>query len=266
MAQINNEDRVCLAVVDSQVLHYGHLRLLLQMRATAKRCLVGIGSVKKSGQEGHPFTFEERMSMIEAIFGGPPENTAGFRFIPLDDIDASVDNDDWCAYVLGKIRGLGLPAPTDYFSGSRIDAKWYEPAFARLGDGNSSRVFDSALATVYEDVDSGKRIHIVDRDKSGLPLGREIRALIERRDDEWRRYVPERLHSFIEWNYPPHLRQALRGTAPPESKLPVGTRFKADGLGRDGEVLELKDDGKWRPLSNRDEKRDYARSRRGDRC
>lgn len=253
---IPNKDRVGLAVMDVQTLHVGHVRLLLQAMSTTALCIVGIGSVKKFGTEGHPFTFEQRVEMIETVFG-----EGAFRFVPLDDIDASIDNDYWCAYVLKKIAAIGMPLPTDYFSGSRIDAKWYERRFAPL----TTPSYDTAVTQVYEDFASGRRIHIMDRDKTGFPSGRDVRFLIEKRDDEWRRYVPERLHDFIEWNYPPHLRQAVRADVEPDPAMwPVGTRFLPNRAISAAETLELKDDARWRPLGTPyDEKAEHARGRRG---
>jgi hypothetical protein len=253
---MKNEERVGLAVMDTQTLHVGHVRLLLQMLSTTPVNIIGVGSTKKFNTEGHPFTFEQRVKMIELIFG-----VGAFKFVPLDDIDASIDNDAWCSYVLKKISNVGLPAPTDYFSGSRIDAKWYEIHFAMLVE-NSAQ--ETAVSHVFEHVASKHRIHIMDRDKSGFPSGRDIRFLIEKRDDEWKKYVPERLHSFIEWNYPPHLRQAVRAPFEPDADAwPVGTRYlKSSSIDRK-DTLELKDDGLWRPLgSGRDEKAEHARNRR----
>jgi len=260
---IKNAQRIGLAVMDTQTLHVGHVRLLLYMLSTTPKCVVGIGSVKKHGTEGHPFTFDQRVTMIETIFGQQV-----FKFIPLNDIDSSIDNDAWCNYVLKKVASIGLQEPTDYFSGSRIDAKWYEFHFANLTIDEGTMLQDTAVANVFESVNTGRRIHIMDRDKSGFPSGREIRFLIEKRDPEWKRYVPERLHDFIEWNYPPHLRQALRGLQLPDPETcPVGTRFIQGhqfDVGATIGTFELKDDNQWRPLvAVRDEKAEHARNRRG---
>jgi hypothetical protein len=253
---IHPDQRVGLAVMDVQTLHIGHVRLLTHLLSTTPVRIVGLGSTKKFGTEGHPFTFEQRQAMIETIYG---KDT--FRFVPLDDIDASIDNDAWCNYVLRKIAGIGLPAPTDYFSGSRIDAKWYEYRFASL----ATTSYETRFSEVYEDLASGRRIHIVDRHKTGFISGREIRFLIEKRDAEWKRHVPELLHGFVEWNYPPQLRQAVRADSMPDPALwPVGTRFLAKGAKSLADTFELKDDGRWRRLGGaRDEKAEHARNRRG---
>lgn len=261
MTSIKNQDRIGLAVMEAQTLHVGHVKLLTYMISTVPTVVIGLGSVKKFNTEGHPFDFNQRVEMIETIFG-----VKTFKFIPLDDIDSSIDNDEWSGYVMKKVSSIGLQKPTDYFSGSRIDAKWYESHFARTLPDTRTTMDGSASAMVFTDGKSGARTHIVDREKSDALSGRDIRFLIERRDSEWKKYVPERLHHFIEWNYPPHLREAIRepfpDLSPDAPQWPVGTRLMTDGENNRPTILELKDDGKWRPLPTRDEKAEYARNRR----
>lgn len=257
---IDNQNRIGLAVMDAQTLHIGHVMMLMHLMAATSRSIVGIGSVRKFGTEGHPFTFEQRKQMITTVFGEDR-----FSFIQLDDIDATLDNDEWCEYVLKKVAAIGMPTPTDYFSGSRIDAKWYENHFAPMDDTNPLvTVHHAALKTVFENSSTGRRIHIVNREQFGLPSGREVRFLIEKRDPEWLGYVPQRLHDFIEMNYPPHLRQVIRGTKFPDPQLwPVGTRFKLDLPDGGDDIFELKDDGNWRrPSTEPGEKALYARKRK----
>lgn len=281
---------VALAVMDIQTLHRGHNNLLNEMRMACDRAIVGIGSVRKSGTPGHPFSFEARAEMVRRIHGD------FFDFVPLDDIDASYDITAWYGYVSSKIAKAGLPEPTDYFGGSQIDAKWYFHAFASP---DCPEVAQAGSNKAYRNPKTGKRLHLVDRQALGLPSGREIRLLIETRDAEWKRYVPERLHRFVEERYPPHLRQPLRLTDvhcrshdgslsdfSPHPGLrahiltgaisievpgdhPVGTRldlaFQAGIQGCEDEwpLLELKDDGRWRPLETRDEKAEWAQANGG---
>lgn len=244
--------RTGLAVMEAQVLHHGHVFLLTQMAAACDTCIVAFGSCDKQGVEGHPFGFAQRRAQVEAVFGDR------FKFCELNDIDASVDNDDWLRYVLDRIGKKGLPAPTDYFTGSVYDARWYQGHFGSTGGTPKN----SGFAKVYA-APEGNAIHVVDRTSTGIPSGRDIRLLIQRRDEDWRAFVPQRLWGFIEWNYPPHLRQAIvfdiqHRDPPPADEYPVGTR----ALWR-GRVAELKDDGVWRHLSGKpDEKAEYDRRRR----
>ena len=264
MSKIGYESRVGLAVMDAQTLHLGHIGLLRAMIDAAPYQIVALGSANLHGRLGHPFTFEQRIEMIEHVFGANV-----FHFVPLKDIDAAADNDDWANYVLRKISGMGLPTPTDYFSGSEIDALWYESAFCALRP--QTRAYPDEIATwshhnpgliTHVDRKTGKRVHIINRAVNGIPSGREIRFLIERRDDRWRAFVPVSLHHFIDWNYPPHLRQDIVGDFPPDaSSLPIGTRFRSSASAfPDNVVLEIKDDLQWRP-NRLDEKAEYALNR-----
>lgn len=252
---LTRNGRVGIAPVDIQTLHEGHVVLLSHMAMACEVGIVAIGSVGKHGTDGHPFTFEQRKEMVQAVFGDR------FKFLPLNDIDASADNGEWIGYVLKKAAGAGLPEPTDCFVGSQVDGKrWYAPHFADLSHDGDLR----GLSYVYtrDGEDAVRKLHVIDRERLELPSGRDIRALIEARDLDWRAHVPPVLHAYVEQNYPPHLRIAVRGPIlPPHHDYPVGTRFILDGS---KEVLELKDDGQWRAQRTRDEKADHARTARAN--
>ena len=241
-------ERVGLAVMEVQTLSAGHLRILTAMAAACDTAIVALGSCQKHGVLGHPFTFEQRKAMIEGVYG------SRFRFVALQDIDASGDNDEWLQYVLSRIANAQLPAPTDCFSGSAIDARWYEAGFAPI----TTPAYQSAGIATYEA--AGRRLHVVERSTSGIPSGREIRFMIERRDDDWHAHVPAILWNFVERQYPPHLRQTIVVTNPEEMlalDVPVGTKAKMSQ--GDGAVHEYKDDGRWRVVRTMpDEKSRWA--------
>lgn len=225
--------RVGLAVMRMQPPHRGHMNLINRMRQDCDTVIIAFGSTQLSRMVRHPFTFEERVEMVRATCGD------SFKPLPLVDIDSSASNDDWVDYVLDKIRKLNLHAPTDFFTGSSQDAKWYTNRFAQLTD----PMVEVNMTRTYSSKATGKRLHIIDRHLSTLPPAEELRSLIERRDPEWKIYVPERLLDYIEWNYPPELRVALTGRELPDAdSLPIGTRFL---VGQD--LFCLHDDAKWRP-------------------
>ena len=242
--------RTGLIVADFQTLHWGHVRLLTQMLGSIDLGIVALGSAQLHGIGGHPFSFDEKKEMVQALFGD------AFRFLPLQDIDASLETGDWLAYVLGRVRSAGLPEPTDFFTGSEIDARYYTAHFATQADPASP----SGMAMTYRNLATGKQLHILDRQAQPMKSGREIRFLIENRDTHWQQYVPPLLWRYIEQHYPPHLRTAIRVEETPPENVPVGTRCI---LTATGEVLALRDDGKWRPLvSKADEKTaDYQKRR-----
>lgn len=230
--------RVGLAVMRMQPPHRGHMNLVNLMRSDCDVAIVAFGSTQQSRVVRHPFTFEQRLEMVRATFGN------SIKPLPLVDIDSNLNTDDWAEYVLDKIRKLNLPEPTDYYTGSTHDAKWYTNCFAQLTD----PVMDLGMVKSFTSPASGKRLHILDRSLFTIPPAEEIRSLIERRDPEWKNFVPARLIDYIEWNYPPELRMALTGnTLPPAESLPAGTLFTlTDGK---AQSYRLYDDGKWRPLA-----------------
>src|SRR5215475_4543164 len=121
-------NRTGLIVADFQTLHWGHVRLLTQMLGSVDLGIVALGSTQLHGVGGHPFSFDQKKEMVQALFGDT------FRFLPLQDIDASLETGDWLNYVMSRIRSAGLPEPTDYFTGSEIDARYYTAHFADLRD------------------------------------------------------------------------------------------------------------------------------------
>jgi len=242
--------RTGLIVADFQTLHWGHVRLLTQMLGSVDLGIVAIGSTQLHGVGGHPFSFDQKKEMVQALFGD------AFRFLPLQDIDASLETGDWLAYVLGRIRSAGLPEPTDFFTGSEIDARYYAAHFASLND----PILPSGVSVTYRNAATDRQLHILDRRASPIKSGREIRFLIENRDSHWQQYVPPLLWHYIEQHYPPHLRTAIRVETTPPDNVPVGTRCI---LNATGEVLALRDDGKWRPLVNKVDEKTADFQRRG---
>lgn len=193
--------RVGLAVMRGQPLSRGHAALIARMMQDCDVSIVGFGSCQLSGVVRHPFTFDQRLDMVRTLFGD------GFKPLQLVDIDAPASSEEWTTYVLDKIENMNLPAPTDYYTGSAQDAKWYVKYFARLDDPSVT----VGTTKTYLSAFTGRRLHIVDRAQSGLPQAEEIRSLIERRDDEWKAYVPARLVPYVEHNYPVHLRVPAAG-------------------------------------------------------
>lgn len=230
--------RIGLVVARMQPPHRGHMNLINLARSDCDTAIVAFGSTQHSRVVRHPFTFEQRVDMVKAVFG----NT--IKPLPLVDIDSNVNTNDWVDYVLDKVRKLNLPEPTDFYTGSVQDAKWYVNRFAQLSDPMVQVGFTKTYMAP-----SGKRLHILDRSLFNLPPAEEIRSLIERRDAEWKNYVPARLVDYIEWNYPPDLRTALNVAKLPEADtVPVGTRvaLKEEGTLK---LYRLHDDGKWRAFS-----------------
>lgn len=236
--------RIGATVGEFQLYKNDYDHLLRPMVRDCDLRIVCIGSCDKHGVLGHPFTFEARKTMIEAVHGPI------FKFVQLHDIDA-LETQDWVRYVLQQIAAAGLPAVTDFYVGSESEAGWYRTHFpdsptweqpeAERHDGRTPRV--------------KRRLHVLGRTREMISA-REIRTLVEQRNPEWRKHVPARLWSYVEQVYPPKIRTAIVAEQNPDPDLyPVGTRLK---LVSHPEILELKADRQWRPLPRSDEKAEYA--------
>lgn len=236
--RIGNE-RVGLMITRGQMIHMGHVALQSQMLVDNSRNIVALGSSQKSREFGNPFTTDQKRRALQGLWNG------AFKMIELQDIGASDRATDWADYVFDRIKRNQLPSPTDLYVGSKVEARWYVHHFAELS-GQSS--FTRGAFEVWENPNTGMRIHVLDRDEHFRISASQVRTLIEQRDPAWRDSVPAKLWDFYEWEYPPELRAAVEypfanGALPPDGEYPVGTKL----LGPEGEILILRDDGKWRP-------------------
>lgn len=225
--------RTGLAVLRGQPLHLGHAALIARMIADCDTVIIGFGSTQLHGESQNPFTFDERLAAMRIVFGDR------FRPLQLVDIGAATSSNEWADYVIAKAKKMNLPEPTDYYTGSPQDAKWYTNRFAGPGDCEIA----VGPVTSFTSAFTGKRLHIIDRSASGVPSASDIRSLIELRDDEWKQYVPARLIPFIEEKYPASLRLPLRGGKPP-AEAPAGTRFIEESE-RGERALVMDEGGHW---------------------
>lgn len=232
-------DCVGLMVTRGQGIHLGHVALQTQMLVDNSRNIVAFGSSQKSGEFGNPFTTDQKRRALQGLWNG------AFKMIELQDIGASDRVTDWADYVFDRIARNQMPEPTDLYAGSKTEARWYQQHFAELSGPPS---YTRGAFEVWENETSGKRIHILDRDKHVQISASQVRTLIEQRDPAWRDSVPAKLWDFYEWEYPPELRAAInlsdfddRGAD--QDAYPVGTK----AITGDGQIVILRDDGKWRP-------------------
>lgn len=177
--------RTALAVMRTQPLHKGHCWIIAEMLQEAETVIVGLGSADKSATRSNPFTIEQRIKMINNVFG------KRVKCIPFNDLGATPGKDDWVDYVLGKIKQLNLPDPTDYYTGSKADAIWY-----------ANRFYNASVSKRWGAEHADRLLHIMDRDSNTFPPATEIRSFIELGSNDWKQYVPSVNHEFILENYP----------------------------------------------------------------
>jgi len=212
-------------------IHNGYIALIAWALGECDRTIVALGPSEF-------LSHEERATMLRAVFG-----PATLCFVFLEDIAADESTEDWVAYVLNRVATHALPAPTDYYTGSDIDARWYLSAFARLND-PSWAVGDR---TTFESPTTGRRLHLLDRRQGTTPPNSELGILIRQRDDGWRPHVPAKLHRFIEQHYAPRSRVALQAESDFPADVPIGTRCTL--LAQTPRLIyELMPDAKWRVL------------------
>lgn len=238
-------DRVGLMLTRGQLEHLGHAALKAQMMLDNSRNLIAFGSSQKSGVFDNPLTPDQKRRAQKGAWGDV------FSMIFLEDIGATDRSSDWADYVFSRIASHDLPVPTDYYAGSVHEARWYQDRFVRM---EGEPQFRRGLFDVWEDPDTGRRIHILDRQANLRISSSETRTLIEQRDPAWKNFVAAKLWDFYEWEYPPELRSAIVlsddiDAWPGLEDYPVGTK----GMRKGRSTVEiLRADGIWRPRTEAD--------------
>jgi len=176
----NLKPKVALAVMRLEPLHRGHCSVINTMIQECETVIVCIGSAQEKRTNLNPYTVEERMEMLRNVYGDR------IKIIPLKDIGAA-NQKQWVDYICKKIEKLGMAEPTDYYTGSIQDSKWYEQHFT----GND------------------RKLHILGRDSNVYPPATEIRGYLELRDNGWKEWVPRVNHIIVEDNYPEELKIPL---------------------------------------------------------
>ena len=190
--------KTALAIMRTQPLHKGHCWIINEMLQSAETVIIGLGSCDKAGNRSNPFTGEQRIQQIKNVYGNR------VKCLPLNDLGSTPDKSEWIDYVLAKIRGLKLPEPTDYYTGSPADAIWYDERFwNRDLVGHLYRDPHEGHYTNPNDYSTLRMLHVMDRASKVFPISAtEIRAFIELRSDKWKPWVPEVNHQMIEELYP----------------------------------------------------------------
>lgn len=202
-----------LMITRGQVENVGHVALKKIMLSSCEINSIGFGSCEKFGTHSNPFTYEDKKFFHSVHWADK------FNVFRLEDIGCA-NGDEWMYYVLQRMREEGLPEPTDFFAGSEQEARWYTGYF-----GEMINPVQMENHVVYET--NGKRIHILNRyniQYDGEVISSSlVRADIEKRGNDWKKFVPEILHDAIEERYPPHLRIPVIFNG--NFGYPVGTRL-----------------------------------------
>jgi ADP-ribose pyrophosphatase YjhB (NUDIX family) len=199
---LNSQGRVALAVMRGQMFHKGHGYILNRMVEDYDTVILGIGSQNTKRTKSNPWTGEERLQMIRNIYGNR------IKIVQLSDLGTEQGSNDWIEYVLKKTAGMGLPAPTDYFTGSHADSVWYKNRFWD-GPENAGALQGPSAEKFFVDMNGVRtlrRLHIIDRNQNAIPPATDLRTFLETRNDGWKAYVPGVNHRLVEDNYPEEFR------------------------------------------------------------
>lgn len=211
----NPQKRVGLANMRTQPMHLGHTGILNTMIANCETAILGLGSAQKVPDEHDPWPIENRIQQARNVYGDR------IKIVPLHDLGTTVGTNDWIDYVIDKVIKLGLPEPTDYYTGSEADAIWYRERFYRKyfspvpEDVNLPDTWNDSIPEEYDDyyTEGGilRRLHIRARDMTQVPSATEIRTFMALRNDGWRRFVPYVNHELVETTYPDQFRVRIEG-------------------------------------------------------
>jgi nicotinamide mononucleotide adenylyltransferase len=168
--------KVGLAIMRTQPLSKGHTRIISRMIEDCETVILGLGSADKHGTEDNPYTIEDRMEMATNVYG------KRIKIVPLKDLGLTSVTNQWVEYCVSKITNLGMPEPTDYYTGSMADSVYYRGYFPE------------------------KNLHIIERTESLIPPATDLRTFLSLRNDGWKVWVPEVNWEIVESRYPEHLR------------------------------------------------------------
>lgn len=194
------KQKVGLMVGRFQPLHRGHLKSINCMIQDCEVAIICLGSSQKSREEHDPWTVEERMQMLRNVYGDR------IKIVPLNDLDAS-GPEEWTDYIFDKLSKLGMAEPTDYYTGSMADAKWYTHAFY-LDDEHAVSFRTRAPYITAQAIP--REIHLIDRDMNPVPPATDVRTYMSLRTEDWRKWVPAVNHDLVIGAYPEEFKVPLK--------------------------------------------------------
>jgi hypothetical protein len=205
-----------MAAMRTQPLHEGHTRILNRMIADFETAILMQGSADKHGTRGNPWHVEVREQMVRNVYH------KRIKLVPVADLGTTEGTGDWCQHLLNIIGDMGLPSPTDYFTGSQADAMWYKSHFwdgptdhpilfmpeqRRYWLPHDPNLRPRDISNEYLSSDATlRRLHIVERSASQIPSATELRTFLDARDDGWKQWVPGVNHELVESTYPEEFR------------------------------------------------------------
>lgn len=173
----NTRNNIGLIVLRGEPIHYGHLNLMTKALYENDEIIIAFGSRNKPVSFTNPFKVSQRIEMLKIIFG----ESSKIKILTLAD-QGAITKKQWTDYVFSEIEKNKLQQPTRYYAGDEINYEWYKDSINK----NNQKL----------------EIIFLDRLDSKILSGTQIRQSITNGLDNWKKYVPECLHNYIELNFP----------------------------------------------------------------
>lgn len=126
-----------------QLPHLGHVDLLRAALSKCSRLLVLIGSVYQPRTLKNPFTYEERVEMLQGCF--TESELEKITFVPLPDL---LPDPVWVRSVDNIVSKYGPPsAPTTIFGYEKDESSYYLQLFSHYRDGTVAESYHGLSST-----------------------------------------------------------------------------------------------------------------------
>ena len=154
-----------------QPFHNGHKTIIDKMLSESKYLTIILGSAQESGTNANPLSPNQRLNLIENIYG-KKEN---MKIFFMNDINCGVDA--WYQHVMNFLKN-NVPQfgfPDAYYCGDMGNGSYYDKGEFKI------EVVDRETQEGYNKISAT-----------------EVRDMIKNNDDKWKCYIPKENHDLVE--------------------------------------------------------------------
>ena len=154
-----------------QPLHNGHKTIIDKMLSESKNVTIILGSAQESGTGPNPLTPEQRLKLIENLYG----KKDNMKIFFMNDVDC--DADEWYHHVVNFLK-------------KNADVFGFHDAYY-CGDMNNGSYYDKG---------EFKIINVERENQTGFNdiSATKIRNMIKNNDEKWKLYIPKENHELVE--------------------------------------------------------------------
>ena len=154
-----------------QPLHNGHKTIIDKMLTESKYVTIILGSAQESGTVSNPLSPEQRLKLIENLYG----KKNNMKIFYMNDIEC--DADAWYKHVMNffKTNANEFGIPEAYYCGDMNNGSYYDKGELKIiiVDRENQKGFNKISAT-------------------------EIRNMIKNNNQDWKLYIPKENHELVE--------------------------------------------------------------------